>query len=155
MLSDKEDRYYVYALCNPITCKVFYIGKGTGKRYSHHYANFKANRIINSIQFDEIKQIDSFGLKPIVKILNSGICEQTAFFIERKYIEKFSHRLTNIEFTKTTQKLQLKITQNLISRIIPFHKWKEIFNPTEKEVELYNFVCSGLSKLNQRLCQHP
>jgi hypothetical protein len=55
--------YYVYALLNPISKKVFYIGKGNHNRVFAHVQeilDFKSE--IDSIKKTEIKEILNLGL---------------------------------------------------------------------------------------------
>ena len=45
--------YYVYLLVNPITNKIFYVGKGKGNRALQHYKDYKKCKEKNSFKSNE------------------------------------------------------------------------------------------------------
>lgn len=84
---DQEKRYYVYAWYTKDTNEIFYIGKGTGKRYS---TRKRENRffmnVLNAHECDSI-------------ILKSGLSEKESFDLETLLISYYRTRsriLTNI-----------------------------------------------------------
>lgn len=137
--------YYVYALCNPITCKVFYIGKGKGYRAKAHKRECLNIEVRNSLKHLEIESILAAGKDIVIKIIKSNLCEQDAFILEREYIAKFKNRLTNIAFgEKHKNERELAKTQSMIDRLIPFDEWAAKFNPDDFAKNLYWYVVNAL-----------
>ena len=70
----KENKYYVYALIDPINRLPFYIGKGCGNRAWYHLKNEKTN--IEKVRI--IGLIRSLNLEPEVKLITSDLEETLA-----------------------------------------------------------------------------
>lgn len=93
--------YYVYALTNPKTGKIFYIGKGRGKRVLSHFSNARSNAPdeILSDKLLELSEIlnEGFVESDVAHVLSKDLSEQVAFLIESLYIRfVFGYaRLTN------------------------------------------------------------
>lgn len=98
---DKELKYYVYMLCNPLKDdEPFYVGKGSGHRAHHHVKEAKSDvsklKRPNLHKINTIKQILSHGSNVIIKYIDIGLSENVAFeleeflipFIGRKDLEK-------------------------------------------------------------------
>lgn len=73
-----QNKFYVYALSDPINRKPFYIGKGSGNRAYQHLNRDKVNRRKRLI-IDNLKII---GLMPIVTIIMNDLNEKDAYSIE-------------------------------------------------------------------------
>jgi hypothetical protein len=83
-----ESRYYVYHIINPLTNRIFYVGKGTGTRYKQHltdkpeYAhNKRLNGYIRNL-------IESNTLPTIIKI-EDNLTEDVAYELEEAEIKKY------------------------------------------------------------------
>ena len=72
--------YYVYAHVNPITKKIFYIGKGNAKRC---YSSFNRNKFWYST-------VNKYGFA-VIK-LAEGLTDEQALEIEKQYIAKYKLR---------------------------------------------------------------
>lgn len=84
--------YYVYALIDPFSGKIFYIGKGKGKRAFDHFSENNKN---NTQKRDKIKDIYRNGDKAIVWILEHNLDENSAIDLEALLINVLPE-LTNI-----------------------------------------------------------
>jgi hypothetical protein len=91
--------YYVYVLIDPFTNKIFYVGKGSGKRVNSH-EKFKSG--CNNIHKDLVikKILESHELVPY-KILKEFNNEDDAYDYEEKIIQEIGIKnLTNIESSR-------------------------------------------------------
>lgn len=119
--------YYVYFLINPLDNKIFYVGKGKGKRLHSHIKNAKKGLIDNEPKYSKIKQILRSGKEPVVVVFESGLRESIAFKIERDLIHRLVDcGLTNISHGTVTnvEKIKAQI-EDYYERIIPFDIWKK------------------------------
>jgi hypothetical protein len=88
--------YYVYKLINPLTNKIFYVGKGSGDRaYSHQKFKDTNN---NKHKDATIRQILDAGIDVIVEFEHKDILDESkAYFLEEKLIQEIGlQNLTNI-----------------------------------------------------------
>jgi hypothetical protein len=95
-------KFYVYALIDPRTDRVFYIGKGKGSRI---YAHVEASEHIDTKEIEKIatiKAIRSAGLAVRHVVVRHGLEETEAFAVEAALID----------YIETVQKLTLT---NLVS----------------------------------------
>lgn len=110
--------YYVYALVNPITDKVFYIGKGTENRVFAHKLEVLENKSeIGSLKKIEIYEIlkSNFEVKHV--IIRHGLSEKEAFLLEATLIEYHNfalHKLTNEVSGHNSSFYGIKTTDELI-----------------------------------------
>ena len=96
-VAERLGPFYVYALIDPRTNKIFYIGKGTGKRLLDHghQAHLKALSKSESKKISTIKDIRSLGKEPIIDIIHHGLDEKEALLVEASLIDSIEN-LTNI-----------------------------------------------------------
>lgn len=92
--------YYVYALIDPRTKKVFYVGKGKGNRI---YAHVEASEAVDTKEVDKIatiRAIRSAGKQVGHVVIRHGLSESEAFAVEASlinYIESVQKiALTNL-----------------------------------------------------------
>lgn len=83
------NEYYVYCLVNPVTDKVFYVGKGKSNRLYEHEMKVKNNKIPNNNKhlFHTIKNILASGNSIIYRIVEDKLTEEAAFQLEKSMIE--------------------------------------------------------------------
>ena len=78
--------YYVYALVDPRTDKVFYIGKGIGDRVFNHEIESNNSPDSEKIKLQTISSIEKAGLNVKRVIVNWGLTESEAFAAEASLI---------------------------------------------------------------------
>lgn len=103
----RNKRYYVYGLIDPRDDQIFYVGKGTGKRYSSHLKNNKFD--FNSEKIDQIEEIINCGLEVKIEILFPNLDEDTAYELEKVLIYKLGRRV---------------FSEGILTNLIPGGKWK-------------------------------
>lgn len=86
--------FYVYALIDPRTDEVFYIGKGTGKRMYAHEKEARRGKISNQAKYLKIKSILDDGYSVEYKVLRHLEDEDAAYQAEVEEILAHAH-LTN------------------------------------------------------------
>jgi len=136
-----KNKFYVYALVDPINRLPFYIGKGTGKRAYQHLKNDK----VNNDKLFYIKNIRMLGLEPEVHFIVENLEEKMAYDIEYIII-KYSY-LYNI---KLTNKVGLIIPPNRTGcKMSKASKEKiSIFQKSRKRLALSEETKQKLSKIN-------
>lgn len=78
--------YYVYALIDPRTDKVFYIGKGIGDRVFNHEIESDRSPDSEKVKLQTISSIEKAGLNVKRVIVNWGLTENEAFAAEASLI---------------------------------------------------------------------
>ncbi|MCG7623067.1 LEM-3-like GIY-YIG domain-containing protein [Epibacterium sp. Ofav1-8] len=97
--------HYVYALIDPCTDKIFYIGEGKGNRLYSHVIEEQVQKDAQSEKLDMIGQIKRAGKDVEYLILRHGLNKDEARLIESVLIDVLRHRnqdfaaagLTNIQ----------------------------------------------------------
>lgn len=91
MKNDIAGDYYIYLYSDPRDGKVFYVGKGKGRRcYAHLDDTGESEKV------RKIREIQARGEKPRIEILARELNEEAAFLAEAVAIDSFGLRnLTN------------------------------------------------------------
>lgn len=88
-------KWYVYELIDPLTEKVFYVGKGSGDRIDAHEK--EAKRGVCSKKCNKINSINALGKEIIKRKIALFWCEQAAYDCETDLISHYGLKnLTNI-----------------------------------------------------------
>jgi len=87
-----DKKYYVYGLFDQNNI-IFYVGKGTGKRYKHHRKNYKMGKGIGYFLKCKIKSIFDKGFDFQEKILINNLTEQEALNKELELINQYGKRI--------------------------------------------------------------
>ena len=75
--------FYVYAYVNPLDDRIFYVGKGKGRRVLSHFRDQRDSRKVATL-----KQLRSAGKQPRVEILAHNLkTEEIAFQVEAAVID--------------------------------------------------------------------
>lgn len=84
----RENRYYVYHIINPITNRIFYVGKGTGNRYKQHLTDkpeYAHNKRLNGY----IRNLIENKTPPIITKIAENLTEDYAYELEESEIKKY------------------------------------------------------------------
>lgn len=86
VLNYLNHKYYVYALIDPTSNKIFYVGKGIDNRIFHH--EYEAHKVdeTEKVKLLKIKEIESQGHKVKRIILNYNLSKEEAFAGEASVI---------------------------------------------------------------------
>lgn len=95
-LSKNSKKYYVYALVDPRTQKIFYIGKGTGNRVFNHAEEALDNIEKETTKLDLIREIKKSGNEILQYIIRSSLSEDEAFLLESALIDTLSFEKFNL-----------------------------------------------------------
>ena len=85
------NKYYVYHIINPITDRIFYIGKGTGNRCRQHLTDKKEythNKRLNGY----IRNLMENNTQPIIIKIAENIAEDDAYELEEAEIKKYGRK---------------------------------------------------------------
>ena len=85
-------KYYVYGLFDESDV-IFYIGKGTNKRYKNHRKNYKIGKVTNYFLYCKIKSIFNKGFDFTEKIIINDLTEQEALEKELELINSYGKRI--------------------------------------------------------------
>lgn len=90
-------RSFVYALKDPNTKKIFYIGKGSGYRDKTHIkpSNWKdPKNTANPFLYYKIKSLMEKNTPPIIERLYENLTDEEAYEIESSLIEKYGKKFS-------------------------------------------------------------
>jgi hypothetical protein len=117
-----ENKFYVYALIDPVNRIPFYIGKGQGDRAYHH---LRPAEKWNQRKLVYIKSIRGLGFEPGVKFIIKGITEKDAYDIEISCIQlasKIGISLTNSVGIDPPNRTGKRMPESAKRRISEFQK---------------------------------
>lgn len=93
---DRPSGAYVYLLISPDDGRVFYVGKGRGKRALKHQKAERGGTEANALKAEVLGRLRRNGQQPLVHILAGDLTDEQALRIERLLIVKAHAALTNI-----------------------------------------------------------
>lgn len=115
----KENKYYVYAISDPVNKTPFYVGKGSGKRAFVHLKCKESNVDKNKI----IKLLQSIGINPRIDFIAENLDEKTAYEIETIII-------------KNAINYGINLTNKVGLRTPPSRKGKKLSEETKRKISL-------------------
>lgn len=88
--------FYVYVLADPRNHRIFYIGKGKGRRAWQHEKDVRKGTGHNQVKAEVIADIHAARESVRVRIIKARMTEDDAYGLERALIGRHHARLTNI-----------------------------------------------------------
>lgn len=147
--------YYVYALVDPRTEKIFYIGKGFGNRIFSHEIESEKSPKSEKAKHQTIREIEQDGFSVKRLIINWGLSETEAFAAEATLINMMNYisdtQLTNIvaghhvHESLTTEEFELRygapqLMASDIKHSILVIKINKLYRRNMSDAELYDTV---------------
>lgn len=150
--------FYVYFLIDPRNGKIFYVGKGKGKRMFAHARAAYSGVVDNEPKFSRIRDIRDAGLFVIEAVFAQCQGEGEAYDLERQAIEALRYTgLTNISHgIVTNEQATIASAQFTLLRMLPLNLWLERQIPQQHDLArrvfgspeaAYQLVRAGLSEL--------
>lgn len=128
----QADKFYVYALIDPINRIPFYVGKGCGHRAYKHLTGADTNNIL---KVKYVKNIRSLGFEPEVKFLATDLNESVAYNLESNFIKFIANRF--LYFTNkigVSKDAYCKINMNFNNTVLlKSRKSTRVYTPLSKE----------------------
>ena len=118
-------KYYVYFLADP-TDRIFYIGKGSGRRATYHFRYYESKpENVNPFVRSKISEIVNSGDGPKEIYFDHFDREHKALQLERRLIKSLRDTgLANISSgNRTNQESALARLKHDFDRIIPYEAW--------------------------------
>lgn len=137
--------FYVYALVNPLTNKVFYIGKGIENRvFSHKLEVLENKSDLGSLKKIEINEILQNNIEVKHIIIRHGLTEKEAYLLEATLIDYhnfINNKLTNEVSGHNSGFYGIKSTDELIRQ----------YNAPKLEVLRHNVVIININRQYARV----
>lgn len=84
---NSEKRFYVYYLKNPLTQRIFYVGKGTRSRSKQHLTD-KQSYAFNKRLNGYVRNLIESGNTPIIEKLQENLSEEESYILEEAEIKR-------------------------------------------------------------------
>lgn len=136
--------FYVYLLIDPRNGRVFYVGKGKGRRALFHWSSFHLGKAKGK-KHATLARIHREGLKPRVDVVCDGLSESEAYRIEGAIIRIVGFkRLVNVLPAYVSPQ---EHARRFLHSIKPFAQWFTEKPRSPDDVALYHFVASGFARV--------
>ncbi len=129
-----QSDYYVYALIDPTNGRLFYIGKGKGKRALVHWSQMFSDKCRSTAKSERLIAIKRAGLKVRVDILADGLTNDSAYLVEQSFIRLIGFTyLTNVLPGSMTENMRLlREARHMMKNAVSFMIWRRE-NPEKPE----------------------
>ena len=146
--------YYVYALINPETDRIIYIGKGKGRRMFTHVREAKGSNIPTTSlkKYKALRDLVEAGITPVETVLFCTDTEGEAYRLERGLIsgiglKNLSNSVPGAMCPAQRDKLRAEIYK---SKIMPKRAWLQSIKGTWRDKpqyhEMYDLIVAELDK---------
>lgn len=134
--------FYVYLLVDPRDDSVFYVGKGTGKRFSKHERDAINGRIGNPFKHERIWAILAAGKRVGTYAVESNMHESNAYDLETALIRLIGlDRLTNWKQGEPSESAKMKaLARHRLQFIKPFDEWMRETPRTIDDINSYHRI---------------
>jgi hypothetical protein len=143
----RESGSYVYLLADPRSGEVFYVGKGSGRRYRAHAKEARAPRPTNVRKCQRIRAIEADGLSVEAWCVGDGITAAEALELERALIAWLKGQLTNVTSGCVTERAR---AADMFARLLLFDEWRQRRPRSPRDVDLYWKISAGLFEVAVR-----
>ena len=136
--------FYVYALLDPETDKVFYIGKGMGNRVFSHEIESGKSKESEKKKLKKIREIEEKGLSVKRLIVNWGLTENEAFVAEATLINLLN-RMPDIKLTN-------EVSGHHVHESLTTEEFELLYGavPLKKEDVKHSILVIKINKLYRR-----
>lgn len=135
-MSSSENKFYVYALIDPINNLPFYFGKGFGKRM---YTHLKGHANYNEKKLNLIRMIRLLGHEPYAEIVKGNLTEKEALELELFAIKTFKKDLNLTNFIcQPPSRTGSKLTEEHKQRLREVNKGKTLTDDHKRKIGLSN-----------------
>lgn len=142
------NKFYVYLLVNPLTDRIFYIGKGKGKRAEGHLKENRTGKLSNHKKHQEINKIRELGYDPEVIVFKNNLTESEALKLEHYLIDKLRKFITNIQSGNINIHEKNKVwAQNQLNRGLSYEDWLALRPRLEAHKILYREIIKELKMI--------
>jgi hypothetical protein len=148
--------FYVYELVDPRDGSVFYVGKGKGRRISHHVRTARRGIVDNAEKFKRIEAIHEASLIVEERIISRHVSESDAYAAERERIAELRGSLTNIVGgVVTNEERRREQAKAALARLKPYDEWVSGMHEDQRrsaevlggERYIYDTVCKQLAMI--------
>lgn len=146
--SRSEVGAYVYLLADAVSGEVFYVGKGTGRRFLVHFQEARSGGGGgNPIKCRRIAEALAAG-GVVAWCFDSELSDGDALRLERALIQVIGiERLTNVGSGQITD---AERAECMLSRVKPFDVWLSECPRPELHVEMYHKLVASLTEMAAR-----
>lgn len=116
-------KFYTYFLIDPRDQKIFYVGKGQGRRIHQHVANVHAGRFDNPAKCRRILDIIESGHSVIERHFSWHDNGVDALIAERLMIERFPNLTNAVRGVVPLIEREIMKIEYFLKWVIPYDRW--------------------------------
>ena len=143
--------FYTYALVDPRTDRVFYVGKGSGNRVLAHSRRVNNGRVDNPEKERLVTEILAEHDRLPHIILSTHKFSGEALSSERKTIAAIGlENLTNISPGRLSEEERVRLESRMwLDRVKPFDVWLGERKRSDQDIEMYHKIVAEMELLTR------